>query len=84
MGRRPPVFDFPSPHLSRVASALREALRGVWPFGRKVERYAALERHSGNFQRKREGSRSTRASSVAGGQLFHSQRVILANRWVCV
>ena len=44
MGRRPPVFDLPSPHLSRVASALREVLRGAWPFGRKGERSAAAER----------------------------------------
>ena len=47
MGRRPPVFDLPSPHLSRVASALREVMRGAWPFGRKVERQAAVERQPG-------------------------------------
>ncbi|WP_374691304.1 pre-peptidase C-terminal domain-containing protein, partial [Accumulibacter sp.] len=47
MGRRPPVFDFPSPHLSRVASALRDALRGAWPFGRKAKPSAAVERQPG-------------------------------------
>ncbi|HNC52017.1 MAG TPA: pre-peptidase C-terminal domain-containing protein, partial [Accumulibacter sp.] len=31
MGRRPPVFDLPSASLSKVASALRAALKTAWP-----------------------------------------------------
>jgi hypothetical protein len=41
MGRRPPVFDLPSASLSRVASALRDALKVAWPFARKAEKPAA-------------------------------------------
>lgn len=45
MGRRPPDFDLPSSRvglgLSRVASALREALKGSWGFAGKAEALAA-------------------------------------------
>lgn len=37
MGRRPPVFDLPSVSLSRVASALREALKASWLFAGKAK-----------------------------------------------